>query len=166
MKTSNPAVDSTPTLQLPVWSAVVQAGVISSLVFQALEILLIPLVGGGSPWGPARMIAAMVLGTSVLPPPATFAVVPVVAALLVDMALAIIYVAVLSLFVRRLSLPGAIVAGIVFGGILYVVNFYGFTSIFPWFRMGRNGVTIFTHVVFSVTAVLTYRRLARGRGAA
>ncbi|HVU18816.1 MAG TPA: hypothetical protein VHD32_18070 [Candidatus Didemnitutus sp.] len=155
------ATEPTPPARGHSWTAVIGAGVISSLVFQVLEAGLIPLVGGGSPWGPARMIAAIVLGRSVLPPPATFALAPVVTALVVDIALAIIYVAALSLIVRRLSLSAALGVAAVFGFVLYFVNFYGFTMLFPWFVMGRNWVTIFTHVVFSLTAVFAYRRLAR-----
>ncbi|MFB8830009.1 hypothetical protein ACE0DR_13370 [Azotobacter sp. CWF10] len=46
----------------------VWAGVIAGVVFLALEMLLVPLLMGGSPWGPPRMIAAIVMGRDVLPP--------------------------------------------------------------------------------------------------
>jgi hypothetical protein len=141
-----------------VLSTALVAGVIASIVFQLLEILLIPLFGGGSPWGPARMIAAMVMGKGVLPPPDTFNLMIVLVALVVDVVLAFLYVAVLGLLIRTWTLGRALLAGVVFGAALYVVNFYGFTALFPWFVMGRNGVTLFTHVVFSVTAVLAYKK--------
>lgn len=135
------------------------AGLVASLVFQVLEIILIPLAGGGSPWGPARMIAAMVMGRSVLPPPATFDLVIVGVALVVDVVLAILYVAMLSWLIRRWATATALLGGAVFGVVLYLVNFYGFTHVFPWFEMGRNGVTLLTHIVFSMTAVLVYKGL-------
>lgn len=138
--------------------AAVRAGVLASLVFQLLEIVLIPLFGGGSPWGPARMIAAMVLGRGVLPPPASFDLAVVLTALVVDIALAIIYALVLAAIIRRWSLAASAAGGAVFGLVLYVINFYGFTALFPWFEMGRNGVTIFTHVVFSLIAAVAYKR--------
>ncbi len=140
--------------------AVIYAGIISSIVFQVLEAVLIPLFGGGSPWGPMRMIAAMVLGRGVLPPPATFSLGVALVALVVDILLAIVYVFVLSWFIRFWRLGPALAAGVVFGAALFVVNFYGFTVVFPWFVMGRNLVTLCTHVVFSVTAVLAYKELA------
>lgn len=141
------------------WRAVVMAGLAASVVFQVLEIILIPLVGGGSPWGPARMIAAMVMGRSVLPPPATFDLLVVAVAFVVDVVLAIVYVAVLSWLIRRWALATALLGGAIFGVGLYVVNFYGFTHLFPWFEMGRNGVTLLTHIAFSMTAVVVYKRL-------
>ncbi len=141
------------------WSAVLGAGVIASVVFQLLEAVLIPLDGGGHPWGPARMIAAMLIGPSVLSLPATLDVGILAVALIVDFALAIAYTAVLSVLIRRWPLGRAILVGAIFGATLYLVNFYGFTTVFPWFVIGRNRVTLFTHVAFSVTAVMAYKNL-------
>jgi hypothetical protein len=135
------------------------AGVIASIVFQVLEILLIPRFGGGSPWGPARMIAAIVMGRGVLPPPATFDLTVVLVALAVDIVLAVIYTAVLGWLIHYWSVGWSLTVGAVFGVLLYLINFSGFTRIFPWFEMGRNGVTLFTHVVFSLTAALAYKKL-------
>jgi hypothetical protein len=146
-----------------VWRAALIAGVVASIVFQVLEILLIPRFGGGSPWGPARMIAAMVMGRGVLPPPATFDARIVVVALAVDIVLAVIYAALLGAIIRRWTLGRSLAVAAVFGALLYGINFYGFTVIFPWFVMGRNGVTLFTHVVFSLTAALTFKRLQAAR---
>ncbi|MBP6507977.1 MAG: hypothetical protein KA257_10485 [Opitutaceae bacterium] len=135
------------------------AGVIASLVFQGLEILLIPLVGGGSPWGSARMIAAMVLGPGVLPPPATFDLKIVLVALAIDIVLAVIYAGALGWLTQAWRAGWAVLMAVILGAGLYGLNFYGFTAIFPWFESGRNGVTLFTHIVFSVTAVLAYKNL-------
>jgi len=41
--------------------------IIAGLVFMALEMMLVPLLQGGSPWGPPRMIAAIGMGKEVLP---------------------------------------------------------------------------------------------------
>lgn len=148
------------------WKSVLAAGLVASLVFQLLEIVLIPLSGGGSPWGPARMIAAMVLGPKVLPPPDTFDLYVVAVAFAVDIVLAVIYVALLAFLIRRWALATALLAGAVFGAGLYVVNFYGFTRLFPWFEMGRNGVTLLTHIVFSMTAVWVFKQLQPAAGEA
>ena len=141
------------------WKSVVTAGLVASLVFQLLEIILIPISGGGSPWGPTRMIAAMVLGPKVLPPPSSFDLFIVAVAFAIDIILAIVYVAVLAWLIRRWAMATALLAGAVFGAVLYVVNFYGFTHVFPWFEMGRNGVTLLTHIVFSMTAVWVFKQL-------
>ena len=51
-------------------------------------------------------------------------------------------------------------AGAVFGLLLYVVNFYGFTAIFPWFAMAQNWVSIFSHIMFGVIAGWAYKGIA------
>jgi hypothetical protein len=159
METTHPTVHDGPRYDL---SAAIWAGVVASIVFQLLEIICVPLFGGGSPWGPARMIAAMVLGPGVLPPPATFDLFVVSVALLVDVIQAMIYAAVLAAIVRTWSTAASVLVAAVFGVALYAVNFYLFApQLFPWFTMGRNGATLFTHVVFSVTAALTYKKLQR-----
>ncbi|MEO8187579.1 MAG: hypothetical protein ABI580_09485, partial [Burkholderiaceae bacterium] len=55
----------------------------------------------------------------------------------------------------------SIVAGAVFGLALYVVNFYGFTTLFPWFAMARGGLSIFVHLVFGIVAAWLYKEMQR-----
>jgi hypothetical protein len=59
------------TRRMPDWRAAAVAGFAAGMVFLALE-LLMALMTTGSAWGPPRMIAAIVLGRGVLPPPASF----------------------------------------------------------------------------------------------
>jgi hypothetical protein len=47
--------------------------------------------------------------------------------------------------------------------LLYVVNFYGFTALFPWFAMARNWVSIVAHAVFGFAAAWVYEAFARRR---
>ena len=123
--------------------------------------MLVPLLQGGSPWGPPRMIAAIGMGKEVLPPPATFDAVILMVAMLIHLALAIVYGLILALIIQRLSMGMAIAAGAVFGLVLYLVNFYGFTALFPWFAMARGGLSIFVHIVFGVVAALAYKGMLR-----
>lgn len=145
------------------WSAAVWSGFIAGLVFMALEMMLVPLLQGGSPWGPPRMIAAIGMGKEVLPPPATFDLVVFMVAMLIHLALAIVYGLILALIIQRLSMGMAIVAGAVFGLVLYLVNFYGFTAVFPWFAMARGGLGIFVHIMFGAVAAWTYKGMQRHR---
>ena len=117
-----------------------------------LEMVLVATLGGGSLWGPPRMIAAMAMGKEVLPPPASFALVPMIVAMMIHLVLSIILAAVLAWIIShwRLGLAASIVAGIVFGLLIYVVNFYGFTAIWPWFAMARNWISIFAHAMFGL----------------
>lgn len=146
------------------WKAAIVAGLIAGLVFLVLEMLMVPLFMGGSPWGPPRMIGAIGIGQSALPPPATFSLPIVAVAIIVHFVLSVIYAVVLAFIIDRLDVGMAMLAGAVFGLVLYIVNFYGFTAIFPWFVNARNWVTIFTHIVFGFGAAWVYKALLTRRG--
>jgi len=38
--------------------------------------------------------------------------------------------------------------GVACGALLYLVNFYGFTGLYPWMIEMRGGVTFFAHLLF------------------
>ena len=143
------------------WKAAIIAGIVAGAIFMILEMMLVPLIGGGSPWGPPRMIAAIGMGKDVLPPPADFAVMPLMVAMLIHFPLSIVFAVILAFVIQRFGLGLAILIGAVFGLVLYFVNFYGFTAIFPWFAMARNAVTIFTHIVFGAAAAWIYKAMAK-----
>lgn len=147
------------------WSAAVWAGIISGAVFVMLEMLMVPMFLDGSPWGPPRMIAAIVLGRDVLPmpegPPPTFDAGVLMAAMVVHFALSVAYAVALALAISRMSTGAAIGAGAVFGLVLYLINFYVLTAVFPWFAMARNWVSIVVHVLFGVIAAAAYKALEK-----
>jgi hypothetical protein len=138
------------------WKAAIWAGIIAGSVFLALEMFMVPVFGGGSPWGPPRMMAAIVLGKSVLPPPATFDMGIVMAAMGLHLMLSVVYAVVFALAVGRLGLGPALAVGGIGGLVLYLVNFHGFTALFPWFAMARNWISIFGHIVFGLVAAGAY----------
>jgi hypothetical protein len=144
----------------PDWMAGVSAGLIAGMAFLALEMTLVPLLMDGSPWGPPRMIAAIVMGSDVLPPPATFDVGVVVAALAVHFALAVLFGLILAVIVALFNLDSSasliFVVGAVFGLIIYFVNFYGMTAFFPWFADARNWLSLTLHAVFGVVVAESY----------
>ncbi|MFP4600682.1 MAG: hypothetical protein ACLFVJ_20675, partial [Persicimonas sp.] len=100
------------------WRSVVLAGVIAGLVFLIIEMALVPLLGA-SIWGPPRMMAAIVMGPQVLPPPATFDLAIFAVAMIVHFSLSIIYTALLGLFLRRQHVAVAGLIGAGFGLLLY-----------------------------------------------
>jgi len=145
------------------WKAAVGAGMIAGFIFLALEMFMVPVYGGGSAWGPPRMMAAIVLGKSVLPPPATFDVGVIIVALGLHLALSVVYTVVFALAVSRLNRGLALAIGGIGGLILYLVNFYGFTLLFPWFAMARNWISIFGHIVFGLVAALAFMTIRENR---
>jgi hypothetical protein len=105
----------------------------------------------------ARLTAAIIMGRDVLPPPATFDWSVMLIATLVHFALSIAYALALSVFISRLSTPLSLLAGAVFGLLLYAINMYGFTFVFPWFAVARDWITAATHVVFGIVAAAVYK---------
>ena len=144
------------------WKAVVWAALIAGIVFMMLEMVLVATVGGGSPWGPPRMIAAMVMGEGVLPPPATFEMAPMLVAMLVHFTLSVVFAAILGWVIssRGFGLGMSLLVGTLFGLLIYFVSFYLFTSVWPWFAMARGMISIFAHSAYGFTLGWAYHALA------
>jgi hypothetical protein len=145
------------------WKAAIWAGIIAGIVFIMLEMVLVAMVGGGSPWGPPRMIAAMVMGKEVLPPPPTFDAMIMAVAMMVHMVLSILLAVVLGWAISkwRMSLVTALIAGTIFGLVVYFVSFYIMTAVFPWFAMARGAISIFAHAMFGLVLGWVYHAIAR-----
>ena len=147
------------------WKAAIWAGIVAGIVFMMLEMALVGTIGGGSPWGPPRMIAAMAMGESVLPPPATFDFGIMMVAMMIHFAFSIIVGIILGWAIshRRMNLVTALVAGTVFGLAIYFVDFYIMTGVFPWFAMARGAISIFAHAMFGLVLGWVYHAIARPR---
>ena len=143
------------------WSSAIWSGIIAGAVFMMLEMVMVPLFVGGSPWGPPRMIAAIGMGKGVLPPPDTFALVPMMVAMAIHFMLSIVLAVVLALLIGNLGIGMAALTGAVFGLVVYLINFYALTAFFPWFEMARNWISIFAHVMFGAVAALSYKWLQK-----
>jgi hypothetical protein len=57
----------------------------------------------------------------------------------------------------RIDLAMALVVGALYGLLIYGVNLYGLTELFPWFVVARDCVTLATHVVFGIALAGGYR---------
>lgn len=148
------------------WRDAVVAGIIGGAVFVVAEMLLVMLIGQ-SPWAPPHMIAAMVLGTGVLPGPGnppTFDPGILSAALIVHFILSIAYGLLIGAVVQRTSMRSytrALVEGAAIGLAIYLVNFYLIASFaFQWFAMARNWVTLVTHILFGLVTAWAFLGLA------
>ena len=152
------------TRRIPDWRAAAVAGFAAGVVFLALEILM-ALMTTGSAWGLPRMIAAIILGRGVLPPPASFSLSVVLVALGVHVVLSIIFGLVAGLLIAPFHFDSSVgmasVAGAIFGLAVYLINFYGMTQFFPWFADARNWMSVFAHLVFGVVAADIYLKLER-----
>ncbi len=135
----------------------IYAGLIAGMVFMVLEMLMVKIFMGGSPWGPPRLIAAIGMGKEVLPPPATFDLTIFMVAMVIHFILSIVFTFLIALIVTKMNTVVAAIVGMIAGLLLYFINFHGLTALFPWFANARNWVTIFTHVMFGLTASLTFK---------
>jgi hypothetical protein len=147
------------------WKAAIWAGIIAGLVYVMIVMALI-MIQGMSPWGPPRMMAAMVMGKSVLPAmgePATFDMGVMMVGMMVHLVLSVILAIVLGWGISRfgLGMAAAIIVGMIFGIVVYYVDFYGFTAVFPWFAMNRSLTILFGHAMFGAVAGGVYRGIAR-----
>jgi len=149
------------------WRAGLYAGLIAGAVFMMLEMSMVWLFMGESPWAPPRMIAAMVLGEGVLPmppdKPATFDLGVMMTAMIVHFLLSIIYGLIgAAIVAHRMGYAGAIAMGALAGLAVYLINFYPVANaLFPWFAMARNWISVFAHVVFGAVAGGAYVGLRR-----
>ncbi len=138
-------------------SAALLAGVTGGVAFLALQLALAPLLGLGV-WEPVRMIAAVLLGPQALAPPATLEVGIALTALVVHFGLSIIYAFALGMIIRGQSALVSTGIGLGFGLLLYGVNFYLFSGLYPWFAEARNWVGIVAHLAYGGVAGWVYMR--------
>ncbi|MDQ3309584.1 MAG: hypothetical protein M3497_05605 [Gemmatimonadota bacterium] len=144
------------------WSAAIWAGVIAGTVFLMMEMFLMPLFGfAPSIWAPPRMIGAIGLGESALPPPATFDLGVVMVAMMIHFATSILFAIVVALIIRSLGMGAAIAVGVVAALLLYVFVFYIMTAgPWPWFANARNWLSIVVHIVFGALVAWWYKARA------
>lgn len=148
------------------WRAGLWAGLIAGLVFLMMEMGLVWLVQGESPWAPPHMIAAMALGDDILPEPGTWApfdITVVITAMMIHMLLSAALGVLGAALLRGAGMGPGLVLGAVFGLAIYVVNFYVIAPFaFPWFVMAQNWISAFSHIMFGVVLGMAYVAL-RGR---
>lgn len=148
------------------FSAAALSGLIGGAAFLMMEMLLISIFMGESIWGPPRMMAAIILGEGVLPSPgspATFNAGIVMVAMLLHFALSITYAAIIDSVIRTRRASIALLVGAAAGLTIYVINFYGFTTVFPWFAMARNWISVVSHMAFGMIVAYSFVRIYHPR---
>lgn len=151
------------TRRMPDWRAAAIAGFAAGVVFLFIEMVGLWLMGE-SPWGPPRMIAAIVLGPGVVSQAAPGAGI-MLAALMIHFALSIVFGLILAVIMAPFSFDSSVgmasLAGAVFGVAVYWIDFHGMIRVFPWFAEARGGLTFLAHVVFGLVAADAYLTLER-----
>lgn len=150
----------------PDWIAAAVAGFAAGAVLMVLDLLWTSFVLGDSPWRTSHMIAPIFTGADSLKSSGHgFSIGIVAAALAVHYALGIGSGLVLAAIMTPLGLDAtrgrALLAGVVFGLVVYLVNFHIVARVFPWLAELRGWDTVAAHLVFGCVAALLYRRFAR-----
>lgn len=148
------------------WTAAAVAGFAAGAVLMVLDLVWSSIFNPEGPWRTSYMIAPIFVGTESLRAgayPFSFGVVAV--ALVTHYFLGVLFGLVLAALMVQLELdkaPGpALLAGVVAGTALYVVNFDLLVWFFPWLVHLRGAETIAAHVLFGAVAALLYWRLKR-----
>lgn len=143
------------------FKSVVFSGIVAGIVFLMAEMLMLAMTGQ-SPFGPPRMMAAMVMGREVLPPPATFEMGIMMAAMMVHLIISVIAAAVFGIIYKMFSrsLMIALILGAVYGLGFYFFAFYIMTGIWPWFEMARGTISIIGHILFGLALGATFHKLS------
>jgi len=155
---ATPQSSSSPDVN---WSAAARAGVIAGLVYLAWQMAFYPMVTGGTVWDVPRATAAILIGKDILATPARFNLGVFTVGLLLHLTLSAGYGLLLAAMIAGLRQGAALVSGGIFGLVLYLINFYWFTTAFSWFARARNWSTCLAHVIFGLVAVWSYLALRR-----
>lgn len=151
--------------KLNFWKAAIWSGIIAGVVMLVLEFIMNPLFLDKSMWEPVRMMASILMGSAVLPPPATFDTGVFLAAAAVHLPLSLIYAMIIGYLIRKVSLAAALLIGIVIGYFVYMINFFGITiALFPWFSEARSWVQLIIHLLFGLTVGWSFKKIYKGLG--
>jgi hypothetical protein len=143
-------------------SAITWAGLAGGVAMLVVLALIAPLAGI-APMGLLRMIAAVFMGRVVLPPPSLADGGIAGLGLLVHFALSTSFALLLEVVLVRYQPRGAILAGVGFGLVLYLVDFHLLGRAFPWFAPLRGWIGILAHVTWGFTTAATYEAVRARR---
>ena len=143
------------------WRAAVIAGLVAGALTMLLWMILWATVTGGSVWTPFHHVAAILLGEGVLAPSQTLDWRVILAGTVIHLALAVLYALLLAFIIYRWELLAGIIVGALFGLALYLVNYYTFTILFPWFFPLRSWMALVGHIFFGAVAGGLYELMER-----
>ena len=144
------------------WDAAVYAGLVAGVLATLVELALWALFTHALPqvfFRDARFAAAILMGRAALD--AGFGWRLILVATMVHFALSVTYGVILSWLIQRLRARSSLIMGAGFGLLLYGLNMYGFTIVFPWFEGARDWITLTAHLSFGIVAAGAYRVLAK-----
>jgi hypothetical protein len=147
------------------WAAAAVSGFAAGALLMVLDLVWSAIANPEGPWRTSHMIAPIFIGTDALPASGyAFSVTVVGIALATHYALGVAFGLAMGAILAQLRIEtpgGAVAAGAIMGGVLYLVNFELLVGLFPWLVALRGGDTIAAHLVFGIVAAVLYWRLKR-----
>jgi hypothetical protein len=140
------------------YTSVFWAGAIAGILFLVIEMIFEPIWAGINGWLAMRQFGGILAGTLYLAP-ATFNIGQLFLALVFTALMGILYTAFGVALVRPTTIVNAVIGGAVLGMAFYIVNYYMWSGLFPWFANYRNWVTALNHVLVGAVAGLIYLSL-------
>jgi hypothetical protein len=141
--------------------SVAAAALIAGLVFLVVEMVGRELAHDTTAFTTPVRIASLLLGEEVTRSNAPAGL--LVLALVLHAMLSLVYGLMICLAVQRLPIRPALFIGGLLGAVIYVVNHYVLTPLFPAFAAARGGIALVAHLAFGVTAVAAFAALRRRR---
>jgi len=148
-----------PMRQLVDWRATFIAAFIAGSVFLIFVVLVVPVVfGNGDVATAIRNVGSIILGPTSLNEAEPLSIVMVLAALVVNYAIAILGTVILAIIIHQWGLVTGIILGALFGFALYLINNFLTSQLFPWFVFNTTWF-VTAHILFGAIAGGTYEAL-------
>ncbi len=133
--------------QLVDWRAAFIAGAIAGVISLASNILISNWLLD-SPWLFIRIIASVLLGEGVLPPPDDFSWSILAAGFGIHLIISVILAGLIAAVVHQWGIIISFIGGALMGLAFYAINFYTLSILFPWFYTFRSWIFLVLHVLY------------------
>jgi hypothetical protein len=140
------------------WIAAVWAGLLSATLFMLISVA-IPWLLLGDPGLHLRLIASLALGPSVIPSDGEAGVLVPLLGVAILLILSVLFACVVAFVVHREGWILSAMGGALLGLVLYVINFWTMSLLFPWLFTLRNWMLLLGHVVFGAVVGAVYELL-------
>ena len=144
--------------QLVDWKAALIAGLAGGLISFTTNLILSSWLLD-SPWLLTRIISSIVLGESVLPPPANFSWLVLFASLFIHLLLSIVFAGLIAAVVHQWGIIISFIGGALMGLAFYAIAFYTFSILFPWFFTFRNWIFVVMYMLYGAFTGSVYELL-------
>lgn len=145
------------------WFAAVAAGLIAGIAFIVVHAVLRLVVSGDETAAALRYTAASLIGRFSQPAADSLPLLTTVVAILVHLVLAVVLALILAVIAHRWRLMLTVLAGLVFGLLLYLAVFYGLQARLPWLVDYRGWTSLAVYVLYGGLVGLCYELLERDR---